>query len=305
MLELAIFLSFANHVAGRRRKVRCIRLSEAAPVCRACEERHSTCTPQEYSSQSLRPFRVPSRQRISRLESKVSSLSKIVRDIEIKLGYIPTETPEAIADQTSGSEDSDDDVVSLSDAVTAEPSHLRSLFQNDWLSVDMQPHNKSSQDRKARLTANLTAIARHALQKLLPSREAVADIAVAAFEWLPLLKDLLPQPTIVKSKQEMLETYENMHEAEVDAISLAGWLVALAITALQGPHSSSQTRTYYQRWLEFSRVVAETVERTILCHDRLLGTIGGLGIALHVFRMQVLHFPCPVYYGVFITVKSN
>lgn len=296
MLDPTFFPSSADNIAGRRRKVRCIRLFVDSQVCRACEERHSTCIPQEYSTQRVRPARVPSRHRISKLESRLANLSKVVRTLETKLGYVPTDNPETVPEQTSESEDSESDDGSVSDVVNAEPSHIRSLFQNDWLSVDMQPQHKPSQERKARLTANLTAIARHALQMLIPSKEEVSNMAGTAFEWLPILDSLLPQPLVVKSKQDILDRYEHMHEPEIDAVSLASWLVAIAITSLQVPQEcrdpSPPNRTYYQRWLEFARAVNETVERTILCHDRLLGTIGGLGIALHCFRMQVASPPC-------------
>lgn len=229
-----------------------------------------------------------SRQRISQLESKFSSLSKAVRNIELKLGHQLTEIPESLAEPASGTDDSDD-MASVSDVVTAEPSHLRSLFQNDWLSVDMQPQDSASKERRARSTTNLTESARHALQRLIPSKEEVSEIANSAFEWLPLLETLLPQPSAVKSKQEILDSYELMHTPNVDALSLASWLVALAITAQQGPQEGGspafQHRKYYQRWVDFSRAVYDAVEKTILCHDRLLGTISGLGIALHFFRL--------------------
>lgn len=267
-------------IAGRRRKVRCIRLSEDAQTCRSCEERGSACIPQEYSSQPARPPRVSSRHRISQLESKVASLSKVIRGIEVKLGHPPTETPEPVAEQTSTTDDSDDDP-SVSDII--EPSHLRSLFQNDWFSVDTQPHHELLTVRKAKSTANLTDIARQTLQKLVPSKQDVSNIADSAFEWLDLLDTLYPQPLGVKSKQEMLETYEDMHTPDVDALRLATWLVALAVTVQQSPQEGSSPP--YQKWLEFSRKVSHTIEKTILCHDPFLGTIQGLGIGLHFFRL--------------------
>lgn len=275
-----------NINTGRRRKVRCIRVPEDAQICRSCEERGSACIPQEYSSQPVRPYRVSSRHRISQLESKVASLSKVVRGIELKLGHQPTETAETVAEQSSATDDSDDDP-NVSDII--EPSHLRSLFQNDWLSVDKQPQHESSQVHKAKSTANLTDIARHALQKLIPSKQEVSDLASSAFEWLYLLDTLYPQPLAVKSKQEMLETYEEMHALDVDALRLASWLATLAVTVQQSPQEGSSPPSelgkYYQKWLDFSRKVSGTVESSILSHDSLLGTTQGLGIGLNCFRL--------------------
>lgn len=277
-----------NTRTGRRRKVRCIRLHEDAQICRSCEERGSACTPQEYRSQPVRPNRVSSRYRISQLESKVASLSKGLRGIELKLGHQPTETPETVAEQSSATDDSDDDR-SVSDIVTSGPSHLRSLFQNDWLSVDTQSQHESSEVHKARPTANLIDTARHALQKLIPPKQEVSDIAISTFEWLHMLESLYPQPMSVKSRQEILETYEEMHKPDVDALRLASWLVALAVTVHQSPpegsSSTSELEKCYQKWVNFSRAVSDTVERSILCHDVFTCSIQGLAIGLHFFRL--------------------
>jgi hypothetical protein len=231
---------------------------------------------------------VSSRQRISQLESKIASLSRTVHDIELKLGHQPTETPETVAEQTSATDDSDDDP-SVSDII--EPSHLRSLFQNDWLSVDAQPQHDSVQMHKARSIENLTDIARHALQELIPPKQEVWDLASSAFEWLHLLDTLYPQPLAVKSKQEMLETYEEMLAPDVDALKLASWLAALAVTVQQSPQEGgtppSELGKCYQKWLHFSRKVSDTIDTSIISHDPLLGTIQGLGIGLHCFRLSV------------------
>ncbi|KAH8658869.1 putative C6 finger domain protein [Tricladium varicosporioides] len=273
----------------RRRKVRCIRLSEDTQVCRGCEERGSTCTPQKYSSQPVQLQKKPSRYRISQLESKVASLSKVVHNIELKLGYQPTEIPELTPEPTPGSDDSDDDR-SESDVLGPEPSHLRSLFQNDWLSADMHRSNEELLDRKAKAITNILDSARNALQRVIPPKEEIANIANSAFRWLIMLDGLFPQSLAVRSRQQMLESYDAMHELDVDPVSLASWLLAVAITAQQVPQdldSPTASPRVHQKWLEFTRIVSETVEKSILSHDRILGTVQGLDVAMHFFRLQI------------------
>jgi len=173
--------------------------------------------------------------------------------------------------------------------VNAEPSYLRSLFQNDWISVDTQEQVEAPQEGKARSNTTLTDIARLELQKLIPSKQEVSEIAGSAFEWLSLLDILGPQPFGIKSRQEMLEIYEDMHSPEVDALKLASWLVALAVTAQQSPQecggSQPDLEKHYRRWLHFSKTVSDKVESLIIRHDRLLGTLEGIGIGLLFFRL--------------------
>ncbi|KAF4636268.1 hypothetical protein G7Y89_g1818 [Cudoniella acicularis] len=222
-------------------------------------------------------------------ESKVASLSKAVRDIESKLGYQSTETSEQTLHHpgsTPGADESDDSS-SISDLISTDPpSHLRSLFQNDWVSVE----SKQLHDRQSKASAQLLDMARDTLQKLIPSKDEVSGIAKSASRWLVLLHNLLPQPFAVTSQQEMLEKYDEMHKPDVDAISLASWLLTIAITAQQIPERNGspafQLRSY-QWYVSFHRTVFDTVERTIISHDRLISTIKGIGLAMHFFRLQM------------------
>lgn len=249
--------------------------------------------PSKIQFQPRRDHKLPSRQRISQLELQVASLSKAVHGIEFKLGHQPSEILKPRADQTPESElasdDSDDDL-SVSDALATEPSHLRSLFQNDWLSVDVHPHDEQLQGRKAKATGHILAVAKQALQKLIPSKEYVLDIPNSAFTWLIFLDTLFPHKLAAKSQQNILESYDDMRKPDVDAVSLALWLLAIAITAQQVPHEHGCPSTQlkkYERWIEFSHEVSDTVEWSILSHDRLVGTMQGLAVALHYFRLQI------------------
>lgn len=223
----------------------------------------------------------------------MASLIKVVRDLELRLGYQPTHVLKATPAQPESSPSTDDDHSdnnsSMSDEVATDPpSHLRSLFQNDWLSVDLRQQNEQLQDHKAKTSARLLDMARRALQRLIPSQDDVSEFARSASGWLALLHTLLPQPLGVRSQQDMLEGYEEMHKPDVDAISLASWLLTIAITALQSPQvrgSSATKLKGYHRFSRFSRAVSDTVESTILSHDRLICTIPGLGMAMHFLRL--------------------
>jgi hypothetical protein len=182
-----------------------------------------------------------------------------------------------------------DDNSSLSDEVATDPpSHLRSLFQNEWLSVDLRQQNEQLQDCRAKACVHLLDIARQALQKLIPSKDDVSDLARSASEWFALLHTLLPWPCAVEYQQDMLQSYEDMHKADVDTISLASWLLTIASTAQQGPPvrggPASQLRGYHIL-STFSQSVSDTVESTILSHDRLICTVPGLGMTMHYLRL--------------------
>lgn len=145
--------------------------------------------------------------------------------------------------------------------------------------------NEQLQDRKAKAPVHVLDTARQALQKLIPSKGEVSHLARSASRWLGLLNTLLPQPFSVKSQQEMLESYDEMHKPDVDVISLASWLLTIAITTQQTPHEQDSAAKGYQSLSNFPRAVCDIVESTIISDDRLICTIQGLGMALHFVRL--------------------
>lgn len=221
-----------------------------------------------------------SRYRISQLESQVASLSKIVHDIELSIGHQPSQIPKPAHSLSPRVDDDSDDNSSVSDViVTADPpSHIRSLFQNDWLSVDNRQQNEQLQDRKAQASAHLLDAARQALQKLIPQKDEVIEVARSASKWLGLIDALLPQPFAIKSGREMVELYDEMHKPDADAIFLGSWLLTIAIAIQQTPKKNISL-------LNFSRTVSDRVESTILSHDGLICTLPGLGMTLNFCRL--------------------
>jgi hypothetical protein len=187
-----------------------------------------------------------------------------------------------------GSDESDDDSSNSDVLTTNAPSHIRSLFQNDWLSVDTHPQGEELQDHKGKGCSQLLDTARHALQELIPSRDEVSSIASSASRWLILLHAVLPQPFAARSQEELLACYEEMRKPNVDPMILASWLLTIAITAqeIEQEHDSPAFQPKgTQRFSSFHRAVSEAVESTILCHDRLMSTVQGLGMAMHFFRL--------------------
>jgi hypothetical protein len=285
------FTPFLTYRAGRRRKVRCIRSPQDAKICRRCEERGTVCAEQVLSSRPLQASRVPSRYRISQLESKVTRLSRVIHDIQLKLGETPSLSFEPSLSQEGSTFDtdvSDDDNSSASEVLSTNPSsHLHSLFQNDWLSVDAHSHYKHLQDRMTTASSQWLDLSRRELQKLIPTKQDVSKIATPS-NFLPILHVLMPQPFTVRSHQELVQAYDEMHKPNVDPISLASWLLIIAITAehnpqiVSGPTAKSRID---QRLLNFPRAVANIVEKTILSHDVLVCSVPGLGMALNYFRL--------------------
>lgn len=218
---------------------------------------------------------------------KYSKLSKAIREIESNFGSQLSALSESDGGPNPEIDDSDDS--SDVDVPAAEqPSHLRSLFQNEWLSVDTSRQTKQIQGRQAKMSANLLDVAKQAIQKLIPTKEEFFIIANSSSKWLGFLETLLPQPFAITSQRELLESYDKMCEPDVTAVDLAAWLLTLAITAEQEPQGRSgpiSQSTKHRKSSDFSRTVSDTVERTILSHDRLVGTVQGLAMGLHFIRL--------------------
>ena len=224
------------------------------------------------------------------MESEVAGLRNAVRDIQSKLGYQAAELdhPTIQAGSSIGDDDSEEDSDASDVIATEQPSHLHSLFQNEWLSADTGRQDEQSQDRKAKAVTHLLDIARETLQKLIPSKEDVYSIAKTASTWLELVAAMLAQPFGLNSQQELIESYDDMLKPNVDTMTLAAWLLDLAVTVQQEPamHGSPATSLKrFHRASDFCRAVAEAVETTLISHDRLLGTIQGLGMAMHFLRL--------------------
>lgn len=268
--------------------MRCVRLSGDSASCRQCEERGSACIAQTSAHRPSRTPRLPSRYRISQLESQVSQLTRIVHNLESRIGAKPTRINSPGNDKSDDVPDDSEAESSASEILVADqPSHLRSLFQNEWLSVDTHRDEEHLQERRKK-NSDLMEIARPRLQSLIPTKEVISEITSFAYDWLTVFQAILPQPFTVESRQEVLDRYEEMCRPDVDVIDLALWLLTIAISAQQipqGPMSSEARFQMYRSHIELCRQIINTVEDTLLCHDRLLGTVKGLGMLVHILRL--------------------
>lgn len=275
------------HREGRRRKVRCIRIPEDAPACRKCEERGTQCTAQIYISSGQSP-KLSSRYRIYQLESQLAGLTERMRGVEAKLGCQTIQPLDYPVAESPARESSDDDSNASDLLAVDQPSHLHSLFHNDWLRVDSRQKTRNLQDCREIQSAPLLDNARRALQKLIPPKEELVEIMKSGSEWLTMVHVLFAQPFTAGSEQEILDSYDQMCNPAVDTISLASWLLVIAITAQQVSRvheSSSPGRRSYVTQLRLSRAISDTVEERILPHDRLIGTTHGLAMFVHFIRL--------------------
>ncbi|KAH2404516.1 hypothetical protein KXV53_000543 [Aspergillus fumigatus] len=271
----------------RRRKVRCVRISEDAKSCRQCEERGSTCVAQLPTRLKSSRARFSSRQRIKQLEFQVTQLTKIVNNLEVKLGSKPSRVVCSDTVQAPDAQESDAESSGSDFPMTDRPSHLRSLFQNDWLSFDSSQNANKAQGK---ISTQFSRVVRPRLQSLIPPKDEVIEIAGSSFDWLTLLHTLLPQPCTVVSQQDLVVRYEEMCSPDVNILTLALWLLALAIMAQQLPQQSENSEDQLrkcQKRADLCRQIINTMESTVLCHDRLLATGEGLAMAVHFARLHI------------------
>ncbi|KAL4911709.1 major facilitator superfamily domain-containing protein [Aspergillus aurantiobrunneus] len=272
----------------RRRKVRCVRMPEDAPICRQCTERKTACLAQTSSARPRQAQLLPSRHRIAQLESQVSRLTRVVNNIEFKLGGDPSTHLDQPTAHSLGSDDSDDESIASEILVAEEPTQLRSLFQNDWLSVDTHRRHELLQERRVKASAHLLESVRPLLQKLIPSKEETTEMLTCSYDWLQMIHCMLPQPSVPNSNQEVLERREEMCRPDVDVATLASWLLTVAITSQQIPQGGPEFQSKSsQRRLDFARTVSDAVEILVFTHDRIVGTVEGLGMTIHFIRLQM------------------
>lgn len=128
--------------------------------------------------------------------------------------------------------------------------------------MDGNQKNEQVPDRSAKASTHLLDIARQAMHKLVPSKTEISEITSSASEWLAMLHVLLPQPFVARSGREINDSYEEMCRPDVDTMSLASWLLCVAITAQQIPqqhdNSFGQPREIEGR-LKLSKAISDTV----------------------------------------------
>lgn len=190
------------------------------------------------------------------------------------------------------SSDEDDfferDEVMINDA----NSRMRNLFHNELLSTD-HTHVATTQVEQHRGISQLLDKARVKLQGLIPSKEDVDELSRHVSSWSDMAGEIFPQlsatlPTATPSAINLVSHYEQVTRADTDTWTLAMWLLSLALTAQQMSQNHDSAEKIVQdmtRRYEFAGVVANAVERTLLSHDSLLGTIQGLELSIQFLRL--------------------
>lgn len=112
-------------------------------------------------------------------------------------------------------------------------SHLRSLFQNELLSVESHGYNKQNVMQFGSSSMQLIDTARPALHPLILPREEIGEIPRMGPGRLTIQGEMLPPTFGLECEPELFEKYDDTWKPDVDPIYLASWLLTLAITAQQ------------------------------------------------------------------------
>lgn len=225
---------------------------------------------------------------MERLENDISRLWTAVNTLETKVGCVPTKTnlqPLCQIEKAGGvhGTPSDDDV-DLNDSdlsPTSPQSHLLQLFDNGILISDGY-----RSDAPVRPAPSLhKAQESYALRALLPSKEDMVGISAQASSWLYIYNSLFPATNVFSSGEEMLSQYNNLQDLSSSPFAIADLLLSVAITVQQKPNETLANAAGIKNASLFIKDVSDTVERIIVSHDALAGTLEGIKTSLLFLRM--------------------
>jgi hypothetical protein len=268
-------------VECRKRKLRCSRSSETAESCRRCEERFLECVPQTLSSPSTSKPSRKTRDRISWLEGKVQHLTEAVRDLQRPtVGTDPDLILQySASDSEAGETDTCSDI-----ALPMRPSYLNALFNNSILNSS----DNDAMSRSSTVATQLSSATTAALQSLVPVKEQVILLADASSGWLTLLHDVFPIMTDIKSGVEIVSRYDDVLRPTAKTLTVASWLLIVAITAQHSAGSQHQIIVRNRGPMNgpaYSRMVAESVERTAVTRDQSMTSVDGIATMALLVRL--------------------
>lgn len=210
-------------------------------------------------------------------EAAWGTLSSPARDRE-RLRPMPTATQRSAWDSGLGPPESE-----VSDMI-APPMHLRALFDNGHIATRQDtspgkpPEFQIQQDG-----------ARKALQTLLPSENHLLYLLSSPCSWLRLLHELLPGSPTPLSGEDVWASYGEMRGPAINPMRLATWLITVAIMAQQPPTeglaSFPSSDLCLQRRLRFVAEVSEAVELQLFNHDKMMGSVEGVHMGIHLIRL--------------------
>lgn len=275
-------------------------LSEGARSCQNCLARDELCEMQVHMMATAEAVTATSRSRISQLESNLSNLWTVVRNLETQVGIMssagssqatrasqivdasharskPGEGDEVEAGDDDNA-DSDSDASGVSP--TTPPSHLLQLFDNGLL--DSYGYDSPTSSRQAPSVRK--AQVRLALRELMPSREDMLTITLHASSWLSLYNALFPMINLTRTREEMMLQYDKLQDLEENAI--AALLLSVAITVQQAPNDTAGLAAESIRDASsFVKDVSDLVERTVISDDALAGNLEGIETTLLFLRL--------------------
>jgi hypothetical protein len=271
----------------RKRKQRCSWTSEDANICRRCEERGTPCTPQTRSFPSTSQTRNTTGDRVTRLEQHLSGLKKHIQELEKRLG---SETPSRSSQpQTSPAkshepEESENGSLEQEDLIATQPTYLLGLFNNAFISSD----KSTSEDTQRSPIPHLSTVARNLLQPLIPDKEDIITVSSRASGLLKLLHELFPITFMVKTGDELLAQYDIVREPTVDPVSLALWLLSVALTIEHIPKTPLEPESS-EKWLvdaaRYPKAVMDAVETSVVACDQMVCTVSGIELMMLLVRL--------------------
>lgn len=120
--------------------------------------------------------------------------------------------------------------------------------------------------------------ARSQLQRLVPSRQDVHNIAQSAGPWLQIYHALFPtSSSFILTFNDLTDKYDFIMSPDADPLALTSFLVSLALTVLQIRNTASETP-----WKTiglpsaFIRTVIDVVQATVFTNDELSATLEGI-----------------------------
>lgn len=230
----------------------------------------------------------------------MSQLSRIVLDIESSIGRKQTQlllnpSPDTgLHDEEDGSEDEneddeDDETSNISEVVIeGRPSYMDPLFQNEWISTDLQKNTDARREKHAQVTTQLLDTARRALQLIIPPKEDLMTATNQESAWFAIMQEIFPLMSSINSQSDLLSQYDQMKDPNVPVMKLAAWIQTIALISSHMSQDESSPSSFlrnFRRRNSFPQSVINVIETHILSHDSLLGTVDGLEVALLFTRL--------------------
>jgi hypothetical protein len=171
---------------------------------------------------------------------------------------------------------------------TSPQSHLLQPFNNGLLGS-----NEYGPEAPLRPAPSLyKAQESNALRALMPSKEDLIGISAQASSWLCIYNSLFPMTNIFSSGEEMLSQYDKLQDGNANPFAIADLLLSVAINVQQKPNETVANAAGIKNVSSFIKDVCDTVERIIIPHDAIAGTLEGVKTSLLSVGITCVAPPC-------------